>query len=429
MQATTLKTSSDRGIASRTTSWVTVLLAIAAGVLAAFQVGKVHIGLASIRQSFSLSLFSASWILSALSIVGLFAAIPTGTFSARIGNKRAVVIGLVLIAIASAVGGFSPSLFWLLTSRLIEGIGFVVVVVAAPSLIVEVTGADRLRLVLAGWSAYMPGGIALVSFLAPFVLAHHTWRAVWWLNALLLISLAVLMGLFAKKGVGPLPASERSDPMEEITSVLAARGPVLLAIIFGMYTMQHLSVMGFMPTILHDRFQLPPTQIGVMVAAAMASNILGNLAAGVLLQRGISRAKIIGVTSIFMACMTFAMFVLPLPLPAFYACAFAFSCFGGLVPSSVMGAAPYHTPRLSLLGATNGLLVQGSNLGTVAGPPLMSMIATHLGWNWVPVMTGISAIVAAVLASKIQRSAHSVPELPSRRSREPDTLKSFNLPA
>src|SRR5580692_2976267 len=131
MQAATLKTSTDRGLSSQTTSWITVLLAIAAGVLAAFQVGKVHIALASIRQSFSLSLVSASWILSALSIVGLFAAIPTGTISARIGNKRAVVIGLVLIAIASAVGGFSPSLFWLLASRLIEGIGFVIVVVAA----------------------------------------------------------------------------------------------------------------------------------------------------------------------------------------------------------------------------------------------------------------------------------------------------------
>lgn len=408
MQAAALKTTSDRVVSPATTSWATVLLAIAAGVFAAFQVGKVHIALASIRESFSLSLVSASWILSALSIVGLFAAIPTGTFSARIGNKRAVVIGLVLIAIASAVGGFSPSLFWLLASRLIEGIGFVIVVVAAPSLIVEVTGAASLRLALAGWSAYMPGGIALIAVLAPLVLANHTWRAVWWMNAVLLVVLAAMIAVFAKKGAGPMAKSEQSGPMDEISSVVAARGPVLLAIIFGMYTMQHLSVMGFMPTILHDRFQLPPTRIGVLVAVAMASNILGNLAAGVLLQRGVSRAKIIGVTSIFMACMTAGMFVLPLPFPAFYACAFSFSCFGGLVPSCVMGAAPFHTPQPSLLGATNGLLVQGSNLGTMAGPPLMSVIATHFGWNWVPVMTGIGAVVATLLAIRMQGLAHSI---------------------
>jgi len=45
------------------TPWLTVLLAICAGMLAAFQVGKVHIALSSVRQSFSLGLISASWAL------------------------------------------------------------------------------------------------------------------------------------------------------------------------------------------------------------------------------------------------------------------------------------------------------------------------------------------------------------------------------
>jgi MFS family permease len=94
---------------------------------------------------------------------------------------------------------------------------------------------------------------------------------------------------------------------------------------------------------------------------------------------------------------------------AFYLCAFAFSCIGGLVPSSVMGAAPFHTPS-ALLGTTNGLLVQGSSLGIVAGPPLMSLIATRFGWHWVPVMTGISAIIATVLAGNM-RSAHTNPQV------------------
>ena len=65
----------------------------------------MHIGLSSVRQSFSLGLVSASWILSALSIVGLFAAIPTGTLGDRFGNKRTVIAGLLFIAVASALGG------------------------------------------------------------------------------------------------------------------------------------------------------------------------------------------------------------------------------------------------------------------------------------------------------------------------------------
>jgi MFS family permease len=280
-----------------------------------------------------------------------------------------------MIAIASACGGFSPSLAWLLVSRLVEGIGFVMIVVAAPSPIIEATDADDLLLALAGWAAYMPGGIALITILAPLILAYHPWRPVWWLDALLLGFASLAVALLANKEISKVkPRSPH--PWDELRCVTAARGPVLLALIFGMYTMQHLSVIWFMPTLLHERFHLPATRIGVLVATAMASNAVGNLGAGVLLQRGFSRARIIVWTSVTMAFMTVGVFLLPLPLTAFYLCVLLFSSVGGLVLSAVMGAAPFHTPSLSLLGATNRLLVQGSNLVIMVGPPFMSLIAT-----------------------------------------------------
>jgi MFS family permease len=80
------------------------------------------------------------------------------------------------------------------------------------------------------------------------------------------------------------------------------------------------------------------------------------------------------------------------------------------VPSCVIGAAPFHTPYPSLLGATNGLLVQGSNLGIVIGPLLMSMIVTHFGWNWVPVATGLSALFTVLMARNMRANTHSQSE-------------------
>ena len=53
------------------TAWGVVLLAIGAGLLCGAQLGKAHISLPSIRNSFSLSLVDASWILSALSLESL----------------------------------------------------------------------------------------------------------------------------------------------------------------------------------------------------------------------------------------------------------------------------------------------------------------------------------------------------------------------
>jgi DHA1 family inner membrane transport protein len=387
------------------TSWLTVFLAFSAGIVAAFQIGKVHIGLPSIRQSYSLDLVSASWILSALNVVGLFTATPVGTFCARAGNKRSLVAGLAMIGAASALGGYSPSVAWLLISRLAEGIGFVIVIVAAPSLIVEVTSVADIRFALALWSSFLPGGVAIIAALAPAVLNQHTWRAVWWLNGLLLLILAILVALFSARGL-PHSAGE-ANVWSEFRSVLTARGPLLLAIIFGMYTLQHLSIMGFMPTLLRERFQISEQLTGILASIAMASNVLGNLAAGVLLQRGVPRVRIIWATSLFMACVALVMLSVPIPFAAFYMCAVGFSCIGGLIPSAVIGAAPFYMPAPSLIGATNGLLVQGSNLGIVLGPPIVSSIATRFGWNWVPAATGGAAVVAILLALNLQSSTES----------------------
>lgn len=101
-------------------------------------------------------------------LVGLLAAVPVGSFSARIGNKRAVLIGLLALAVARASGGASPNIGWLLLSRTVEGIGFVLIVVAAPSLIAEVTNPTDIKFALAGLSAYMPGAWHSYHFLLPY---------------------------------------------------------------------------------------------------------------------------------------------------------------------------------------------------------------------------------------------------------------------
>jgi MFS family permease len=278
------------------------------------------------------------------------------------------------------------------------------VIVAAPSLIVEVTQDRNIRLALAGWAAYVPAGVALVTLLAPFVLAHHSWRAVWIIDAVVLAVYALLII------VRPAPKQESRGrsaivrPWQDFKAVFTARGPVLLAIIFAMYTFQHLGIMGLMPTVLIENYRVSPNSAGVLVSSAMAANILGNLAAGVLLQRGVRRSVLIGSTSIFMALMTIGMFSAHLPLAPAYVCCFLFSCVGGIVPGSVISAAPFYSPSESLIPATNGLLVQGSNLGIVLGPPLISSIAAHAGWAWVPALTLIAAIVATILALIVNRS-------------------------
>lgn len=76
--------------------------------------------------------------------------------------------------------------------------------------------------------------------------------------------------------------------IRDILLALTNPGAVCLALIFGCYTLQHLGIMALFPSFLKDRFHLPPQEIGPLDSIAMTSNILGNVAAGFLLQRGLS---------------------------------------------------------------------------------------------------------------------------------------------
>jgi MFS family permease len=179
--------------------------------------------------------------------------------------------------------------------------------------------------------------------------------------------------------------------------------------------------MGLMPTILVENYRVQQSNVGELVSGAMAANILGNLAAGALLQKGVSRGLLIGWTGTIMALMTIGMFSLNLPFIAAYLCCFVFSCVGGVIPATVISAVPFYSPRGTLIPATNGVLVQGSNLGIVVGPPLISSIAVHAGWKWVPALTLGAAASATILAIILGRCGRSETESTMERNLEMGT--------
>ena len=47
-----------------------------------------------------------------------------------------------------------------------------------------------------------------------------------------------------------------------------------------------------------------------------------------------------------------------------------YSAVIGVVPAALFTAIPVHAPRPQLVGASTGLLMQGSNFGSLIGPPI-----------------------------------------------------------
>ena len=92
-----------------------------------------------------------------------------------------------------------------------------------------------------------------------------------------------------------------------VLGTLASLGPWLVATSFALYSSQWLAVIGFLPVI-YAAAGVGATATGVLTALAAAVNMIGNLGAGRLLQRGVRPPRLLATGFVAMALAAAAAF-------------------------------------------------------------------------------------------------------------------------
>lgn len=385
------------------TRWPVVLLLTATGALAGAHVYKLSPALPVLREDLDLGLVAGGWLFSLVNLFALIMGLVAGTISDRIGHRRVIFGGLVVMGVASFAGSFAHDQSTLLLFRFLEGAGFLSVVIAAPSLIArEARGRDR-GLALGVWGSYLPAGAATVVLIAPFIMGLVGWRGLWQFTGLLSLVLLVLL-LRAKPRPASTPAAPRTGMATNVIRTVTRRGPWLPALGFGLYTVQFSALMSWLPTYMVEERGLAATLAGALTALVIAINIPGAVGGGILLRRGWGHGRLVAITSVGMALMAAIIFTPALPDAIRYLACIGLSMIGGMIPASVLGAAPLMTPSPAQIGTTNGLIVQGSNMGNVAGPPLMAAVITLRGrWEDALLMFVIAATLNLMLSVLLGR--------------------------
>jgi len=388
------------------TPWGLVLLFVGAGMVGAFQIGKAPPLLPAIRAELGMSLFLAGWILSTLNIIGLVLGSVAGAMADGLGYRRVLIAGLICEAAGSLAGSWSAEPSLLLATRVLEGLGFVSVGVAAPALIFRVTQPKDIRIALSMWSCYVPAGIAVMMLLTPFLASIFGWRGLWQVNAAILASYAVFAAFSTRRFAGrSRPRAFRLALLwEDMRQTSTAAGPLLLAATFSTYALMWLAVMGFLPTLLIEGYGVKADHASFLTALMVAMNVPGNLLGGWLLHRGLRRSRLVVSAIFIMGLCSLAVYSSTLPFFVRYLACLAFSGCGGVLPASVMSGVPVLAPEPRLVGTTNGLVMQGSNLGQVIGPPALALIVSTTGaWEGATWFLGSVALVGLFLAACLAR--------------------------
>ncbi len=379
--------------------------------MAAAHVGKVPASLPLIRAELGLDLVTAGWVVSIFNLLGVAVGLVVGAFADRFGRRRMVIGGLAALVLGSVAGAMAQSGWMLLLTRFFEGLGFVIVAVTAAAVLAKTTNDHDRRFVLGAWGAYYPTGMAAMMVLSPLLLGAYGWRGLWLVVAAVTALWLVVMLIATRDGAELEATSEGAlhSLFNDIRVTLARPGPWLLALCFSLYTLQWLALMAWMPTFLVESRGATVNMAATLTVIAVAVNIPGNLMGGYLLHRGVARWVLLALSGALSAIFGLGIFLDVLGDPARYGLCLAYSFLVGVTPAAVLSGAPVFTPSSNQIATTNGLLVQGANLGQVAGPPVVAaVVAATGGWEagaWVFAAAGIIGTGLAFLVRGAERAA------------------------
>lgn len=381
------------------THWGAVWLCLLGGVVAALHLGKVPAALADIRADLDIGLVAAGFVIALFNLLGMTLGLVIGMAADRLGRRRLIGAGFACLGLGSLLGAVAQGYGVLLFSRFLEGVGFIAAAVALPA-VMRAAAVDRDKpFALGVWSTYVPAGMALALVAAPLVIAVTDWRMLW--AGIGAISLAA--GLAVLRATVPvrLPPPPTGKVWPVMASSLARPGLWLVAIAFGAYAFQWISLMVWLPTFLTEDLGLAASVAALATAFIVVVNVPGNVLGAWLLRRGLSGRGLVVAGSLIMGATGAAVF---LPGPgdgARLVLAILFSFWAGLIPPSLFAGAAAQAASPGHLAAANGMLMQGSALGQFLGAPALALAVSLAGgaWSAAAVPMALAALVA-VIASK-----------------------------
>ena len=383
------------------TDWRHVGLLVGAGLLAACQVGKAAISVPQLRADLGLGLAEASWVVGAYGALGAAAGLVAGALVGRMAARTALVGGLALIAVGSVSGAFAGSLAQLLAARMLEGCGFLGVVIAAPSLFNSVALPRDRNTCFAAWGTYMPLGTALMMMAGPAMMASG-WRFLWIVNGGLAVAYAALLLAMLPRPRPPVFAAPRPGLLPSLVQVFGAPGPILLALAFGTYTLQYFALTTLFPTLLVERMGLTISDAGRLSALVVLANAAGNISAGALMRFGVPLWATAGAGFAAIGLFSFGVFS---GLPTAWVCLFAGASLAvsGAIPASIFAATPALAPAPYLIPITLGLVMQASNLGQLLGPAALAAWIERVSWSSGSAVFGLVAAAGLIIAAALRR--------------------------
>jgi len=161
--------------------WVTLNISI--GVyMSTLDASIVNISLPTIIRSLNTDLTAVAWVVMAYLIVITGCLLLMGRLSDLFGQRRLYLIGFLTFTSGSALCGFSPTIYFLIGSRMIQGLGASALMANGPAILTTAYPEEERGKALGILGSVVSVGFLTGPLLGGFLVEHLGWRSIFFIN-------------------------------------------------------------------------------------------------------------------------------------------------------------------------------------------------------------------------------------------------------
>lgn len=366
-----------------------IFLLWGAGLGAAAQYAKVSVIFDQLPDVYPDAGAGVGFAVSLVGFVGILFGVVAGLLVARIRYRRALLWALWLGAVVSALQSFLPPFGWFLTLRGIEGLSHLAMVVAAPTLIAQLSAPQHRGFTLTLWGTFFGVAFAVLAWVGLPLVAAYGVPALFVAHSIYMAVFAVILtfSLRSLPFLGTFPKLSLKGVLRDHATIY--RSPRISAAGLGwlFYTFCFVSVLTVMPPFLDPSLRAFVT--GAMPLASIASS----MTIGVWALRHISA---VGVVMWGFGC-SFACMVWLWIDPANVVGCVALAASLGLVQGASFAAVPQLNDTAKTQAQANGAMAQMGNVGNTIGTPIMVAALAAFGYVALPVFVSIALLMGLMV--------------------------------
>ncbi|WP_085656152.1 MULTISPECIES: cyanate transporter [unclassified Pseudomonas] len=343
--------------------------------------------LSAIRGDIPLS-FSLASLLTMLPVTAMGLAMFFGLgISRRLGERRTVLLSLLVIGLASLSRLFLDSAPPLIASAVLAGIGIALIQALMPALI-KSRFPDHVALCMGLYVTSIMGGAALAASLAPLVLLHGgSWRgglALW--SALALCAALV----WRTQGAGASPVAAVKAARESFFSNARAWW---LALFFGLGTASYTCVLAWLaPYYVEQGFS--EQHAGLVLGFLTAMEVIAGLTVPAIANRSRDRRAVLGGLLVLIIAGFCGLILSPHHLGLLWPCLLGLG-IGGLFPMSLIVSLD-HLDEPQRAGALTAF-VQGIGYLIAGLSPLLAGFIRDRSGSFEGAWWSLTAVMALML--------------------------------